>query len=124
MTPPSTLNAQPSPFQKPPITAGYLYKPLDFTSTKTFFLFPPMPPAKFATSTAADDDEPDSTFYVNPSPSHYWAVFNHSGSRLFTNVLRRLASNTKISATVATNAMSVGIRSIVRALYSHVYSLC
>ena len=69
MTPPSTLTAHPNPFQQPPLTAGHLLKPLDFTSTKTLFLFPLMPPAKVSISTTADDgDEPDSTFYLDPSP--------------------------------------------------------
>jgi hypothetical protein len=113
MTPSLALAAQPSPFLGPPLTAGQLYKPLDFTSTKTIFLFPPMSSSKLKASTTLDD-ELDADFYVAPSPSQYWAAFNHFGSRLFVNALRRLASNTPISKQVATNAMGVGIRFLVR----------
>ncbi|KAJ7193165.1 hypothetical protein GGX14DRAFT_577522 [Mycena pura] len=111
MTPPSTLNALPKLSLEPPLTAGHLLKPLDFTSTHTIFLFPPMSSSKMKAATIVENDL-DTDFYVAPVPSRYWSAFNHSASRLFINVLRRLSSNTQVSETVATNAMSVGMRSI------------
>ncbi|KAJ7186272.1 hypothetical protein GGX14DRAFT_581171 [Mycena pura] len=111
MTPPSTLNALPKPSLEPLLTAGHLLKPLDFTSTHTIFLFPPMSSSKMKAATIVEDDL-DTDFYVAPVPSRYWSAFNHSASRLFINVLRRLSSNTQVSETVATNALSVGMRSI------------
>jgi hypothetical protein len=122
MTPPSTLNALPKPSLEPPLTAGHLLKPLDFTSTHTIFLFPPMSSSKMKAATIVEDDL-DTDFYVAPVPSRYWSAFNHSASRLFINVLRRLSSNTQVSETVATNALSVGMRSIVHVLSTLVCSL-
>jgi hypothetical protein len=113
MTPPARLAALPSPSLEPPITAGQLLKPLDFASTQTIFLFPPMS-SKMKGSSTRDPDPIDDTFYVAPAPSQFWAAFNHTGSRLFVNVLRRLSANVQVPATVATNAMNVGIRATVR----------
>ncbi|KAJ7211673.1 hypothetical protein GGX14DRAFT_393992 [Mycena pura] len=42
--------------------------------------------------------------------SRFWSAFNHSGTRLFVNVLRKLSANVDIPANVASNAMNVGIR--------------
>ena len=114
MTPPSTLRAQPSPFLGPPLTAGHLLKPLDFTSTQTIFLFPPMSSSKLKGSSSHAPDSIDDAFYVAPKPSRFWAALNHSGTRLFVNVLRRLSANVEIPANVASNAMNVGIRATVR----------
>ncbi|KAJ7199034.1 hypothetical protein GGX14DRAFT_401664 [Mycena pura] len=111
MTPPSALQTLPKPSLQPPLTAGHLLKPLDFTSTSTIFLFPPMSSSKMKAATIVEDDL-DTDFYVAPVPSRYWSAFNHSASRLFINVLRRLSSNTQVSETVATNALSVGMHSI------------
>ncbi|KAJ7215862.1 hypothetical protein GGX14DRAFT_562321 [Mycena pura] len=110
MTPPSTLNALPKLSLEPPLTAGHLLKPLDFTSTHTIFLFPPMSSSKMKGSTSRAPDPIDDAFYVTPTPSKFWAALNHSGSRLFVNVLRKLSANVQIPATVATNAMNIGIR--------------
>ena len=113
MTPPSTLRAQPSSSLGPPLTAGLLLKPLDFTSTPTIFLFPPMS-SKLKGSSTRDPDPIDDAFYVAPTASHFWSAFNHSGTRLFVNVLRKLSANVEIPANVAANAMNVGIRATVR----------
>ena len=102
MTPPTRLAALPNPSLGPPITAGQLLKPVDFTSTQTIFLFPPMS-SKLKGSTSRAPDPIDDAFYVTPTPSKFWAAFNHSGSRLFVNVLRKLSANVQIPATVATN---------------------
>ncbi|KAJ7194125.1 hypothetical protein GGX14DRAFT_576610 [Mycena pura] len=109
MTPPTRLAALPNPSLEPPITAGQLLKPLDFTSTQTIFLFPPMS-SKLKGSPTRDPGPVDDAFYVTPTPSKFWAALNHSGSRLFVNVLRKLSANVQIPATVATNAMNIGIR--------------
>ncbi|KAJ7191749.1 hypothetical protein GGX14DRAFT_578765 [Mycena pura] len=110
MTPPSTLSAQPSPSLEPPLTAGHLLKPLDFTSTQIIFLFPSMLSSKLKGSSTREPDPIDDTFYVAPTASRFWAALNHSGSRLFVNVLRKLSANVEIPVNVASNAMSVGIR--------------
>ncbi|KAJ7184042.1 hypothetical protein GGX14DRAFT_581273 [Mycena pura] len=109
MTPPSTLSAQPSPSLEPPLTAGHLLKPLDFSSTQTLFLFPTMS-SKMKGSSIRDPDPVDDAFYVAPTASRFWSAFNHSGTRLFVNVLRKLSANVDIPANVASNAMNVGIR--------------
>jgi hypothetical protein len=113
MTPPSTLSAQPSPSLEPPLTAGHLLKPLDFSSTQTLFLFPTMS-SKMKGSSIRDPDPVDDAFYVAPTASRFWSAFNHSGTRLFVNVLRKLSANVDIPANVASNAMNVGIRATVR----------
>jgi len=113
MTPPSTLRALPNPSLGPPLTAGHLLKPLDFTSTQTIFLFPPMS-SKLKGSSTRDPGPVDDAFYVAPTASRFWSAFNHAGTRLFVNVLRKLSANVQVPATVATNAMNVGIRATVR----------
>ena len=113
MTPPSTLSAQPNPSLGPPLTAGHLLKPLDFTSTQTIFLFPPMS-SKLKGSSTRDPGPVDDAFYVAPTASRFWSAFNHAGTRLFVNVLRKLSANVQVPATVASNAMNVGIRATVR----------
>ncbi|KAJ7193668.1 hypothetical protein GGX14DRAFT_577125 [Mycena pura] len=109
MTPPTRLAALPNPSLEPPITAGQLLKPLDFTSTQTIFLFPPMS-SKLKGSSTRDPGPVDDAFYVAPTASRFWSAFNHAGTRLFVNVLRKLSANIEIPATVASNAMNVGIR--------------
>ncbi|KAJ7205791.1 hypothetical protein GGX14DRAFT_568684 [Mycena pura] len=109
MTPPSRLAALPNPSLEPPLTAGHLLKPLDFTSTQTIFLFPPMS-SKLKGSSTRDPGPVNDAFYVAPTASRFWSAFNHAGTRLFVNVLRKLSANVQVPATVATNAMNVGIR--------------
>ncbi|KAJ7196480.1 hypothetical protein GGX14DRAFT_574807 [Mycena pura] len=108
MTPPTRLAALPNPSLEPLITAGQLLKPLDFTSTQTIFLFPPMS-SKMKGSPSRAPDPIDDAFYVTPTPSQFWAAFNHSGSRPF------------IPATVATNAMNIGIRA-TRYLFAQLHN--
>ncbi|KAJ7206924.1 hypothetical protein GGX14DRAFT_568013 [Mycena pura] len=120
MTPPKRLAALPNPSLEPPIMAGQLLKPLDFTSTQTIFLFPPMS-SKLKGSTSRAPDPIDDAFYVTPTPSQFWAAFNHSGSRLFVNVLCKLSANVQIPATVATNAMNISIRT-TRYLFAQLHN--
>ncbi|KAJ7184051.1 hypothetical protein GGX14DRAFT_409346 [Mycena pura] len=75
MTLPVSLAALPNPSLEPPITAGQLLKPLDFTSTQTIFLFPPMS-SKLKGSTSRAPNPIDDAFYVTPTPSQFWAAFN------------------------------------------------
>lgn len=120
MTPSSSVQNRTAPFQGEPLTAAAIYKPLDFTSTQTLFLFPPMstPSKAKSKAPAAANTALDPEFYVAPTASSFWSAFNHTGSRFFVNALKRLASNTVVPVSVATSAMSFGIRHVVRIYFA------
>ena len=114
----------PLPFHSLPLSSDQLYKPLDFVSPSSLFLFPPTMASTRKTKTVASapmDIDIDTRFYVLPSPSAFWSAFNHAGCRLFINVLRSLSANETIPGNIASNAMNIGIRHVVR-ITSHSYS--
>jgi hypothetical protein len=77
-----------------------------------------MPTPKMKTPATAPADI-DADFYVVPVASRFWSSLNHSGTRLFVNALRRLSGNATVTVNIATSAMSVGIRAIVRIPFVH-----